>query len=177
MEFPQAGCWIRTQRLISNAAWGTFVAGYEKCHRAAMGLLRANAFAVVGAFLRCGDRGWRILRQAVSGTSRPVSSSHPPRAPFSHQKITWKPETQTVIYRSKPHHNTKRNFEIFKAADFIAALVDHIPPKSKHSVRYYGVYSNKNRGRMSRIPTRLVRAPKLDGPPIHSPRLPRPHPF
>ena len=142
-----------------------------------MGLLRANAFAVVGAFLRCGDRGWRILRQAVSGTSRPVSSSHPPRAPFSHQKITWKPETQTVIYRSKPHHNTKRNFEIFKAADFIAALVDHIPPKSKHSVRYYGVYSNKNRGRMSRIPTRLVRAPKLDGPPIHSPRLPRPHPF
>jgi hypothetical protein len=80
------------------------------------------------------------------------------RAPFSLQKITWKPETQTVIYRSKPHHNTKRNFEIFKAADFIAALVDHIPPKSKHTVRYYGVYSNKSRGQISRIPDRIVPA-------------------
>jgi hypothetical protein len=80
------------------------------------------------------------------------------RAPFSLQKITWKPETQTVIHRSKPHHNTKRNFEIYKATDFLAALVDHIPPKSKHTVRYYGVYSNKSRGQISRIPDRFVPA-------------------
>jgi hypothetical protein len=33
-------------------------------------------------------RGWRILRQSVRGASRPVNSSHPPRAPFSLQKIT-----------------------------------------------------------------------------------------
>jgi len=28
--------------------------------------------------------------------------------------------TQTEIYRSKCHHTTKRNFEIFKATDFLA---------------------------------------------------------
>ena len=45
------------------------------------------------------------------------------RHPFSLQKITWNPTTQTVIYRSKRHHTTKRNFEIFKAPDFIAAIL------------------------------------------------------
>jgi hypothetical protein len=33
----------------------------------------------------------------------------------SREKITWNATTKTVIYRSKRHHNTKRNFEIFKA--------------------------------------------------------------
>ena len=37
------------------------------------------------------------------------------RAPFSLQKITWKPETATVIYRSRRNWRTKRNFEVFKA--------------------------------------------------------------
>ena len=68
------------------------------------------------------------------------------RHPFSLQKITWNATTKTVIYRSKRHHNIKRNFEIFKAPDFIAAAVDHLPPKGQQTVRYYGVYSNKSRG-------------------------------
>ncbi|MEI6607965.1 MAG: transposase, partial [Verrucomicrobiota bacterium] len=59
------------------------------------------------------------------------------RHPFSLQKITWNATTQTVIYRSKRHHTTKRNFEIFKATDFLAAVIDHVPPKSNHTVRYY----------------------------------------
>ena len=42
------------------------------------------------------------------------------RHSFSLQKITWNPTTQTVIYRSKRHHTTKRNFEIFKAPEQIA---------------------------------------------------------
>jgi hypothetical protein len=68
------------------------------------------------------------------------------RHPFSLQKITWNATTKTVIYRSKRHHNTKRNFQIFKASDFIAAAIDHLPPKGQQTVRYYGVYSNKSRG-------------------------------
>lgn len=69
------------------------------------------------------------------------------RHPFSLQKITWNATSKTVIYRSKRHHNTKRNFEIFKAPDFIAAALLHLPPKGQQTVRYYGVYSNKVRGR------------------------------
>jgi hypothetical protein len=57
------------------------------------------------------------------------------------QKITWNPTSKTVIYRSKRHHNTKRNFEIFKAPDFIAAALLHLPPKGQQTVRYYGIYS------------------------------------
>ncbi|WP_424312790.1 transposase, partial [Haloferula sp.] len=45
------------------------------------------------------------------------------RHPFSLQKITWNATTKTVIYRSKRHHTTKRNFEVFKAPDFIAAIL------------------------------------------------------
>jgi hypothetical protein len=68
------------------------------------------------------------------------------RHPFSLQKITWNATSKTVIYRSKRHHNIKRNFQIFKAPDFIAAAIDHLPPKGQQTVRYYGVYSNKSRG-------------------------------
>ena len=68
------------------------------------------------------------------------------RHPFSLQKITWNESTKTVIYRSKRHHNTKRNFEIFTAPDFIAAALLHLPPKGFQTLRYYGVYSNKTRG-------------------------------
>jgi hypothetical protein len=81
------------------------------------------------------------------------------RHPFSLQKITWNASTQTVIYRSKRHYNTKRNFEIFKAPDFIAAVIDHLPPKGKQTVRYYGLYSNKTRGQQSLIPDRIIRPP------------------
>jgi hypothetical protein len=43
------------------------------------------------------------------------------RAPFSLQKIHWNPATKTVIYRSRRSWNTKRNFEVFPATDFLAA--------------------------------------------------------
>ena len=45
------------------------------------------------------------------------------RAPFSLQKITWNPDTKTVIYRSRRSWHTKRNFEVFKATDFLAAAI------------------------------------------------------
>lgn len=82
------------------------------------------------------------------------------RHPFSLQKITWNETTKTVIYRSKRHHNTKRNFEIFKAPDFIAAALLHLPPKGQQTVRYYGTYSNKTRGQTPLIPVRIIRPPE-----------------
>ena len=68
------------------------------------------------------------------------------RAPFSLEKMTWNESTQKVIYRSKRSWHTKQNFKIFSAVDFIAAVVEHIPPKGQQTVRYYGRYSNKSRG-------------------------------
>ena len=40
----------------------------------------------------------------------------------------------------------KRNFQVFTACDFIAAITQHIPDKRFQMVRYYGWYSNKMRG-------------------------------
>jgi hypothetical protein len=68
------------------------------------------------------------------------------RAPFSRQKIHWNPRTRTVIYCSRRSSRTKRNFEVFKAIDFLAAAINHIPPCGHQTIRYYGLYSNKRRG-------------------------------
>jgi len=57
------------------------------------------------------------------------------RDQFSLQKITWNPPSKIVIYRSKRHHTTKRNFEIFKAPYFIASAFLHFPPKGQ-TARY-----------------------------------------
>ena len=68
------------------------------------------------------------------------------RNPFSEQKMTYNEANGTVIYRSRMHAKTKRNFEIFSAEDFIAAVTQHIPDKGFQMVRYYGWYSNRARG-------------------------------
>ncbi len=100
--------------------------------------------------------GWKHSGFSLDAGEKPVAShdvegrrrlaEYLLRAPFSLEKITWKKETGTVIYRSKRSWNTKRNFEVFSATDFIAAAVEHIPPKNQHTVRYYGLYSNKRHG-------------------------------
>jgi uncharacterized protein YqjF (DUF2071 family) len=73
------------------------------------------------------------------------------RVPLSLLKMTWNAQTKTVLYRSSRNWNTKRNFELFSRADFIAALSKHIPPKSFRTIRYYGLYSNKSRGMRRKI--------------------------
>jgi hypothetical protein len=44
------------------------------------------------------------------------------------------------------HGGNKKNFEVFSAEEFIAAITQHIPDKSFQMVRYYGWYSNRSRG-------------------------------
>jgi len=45
------------------------------------------------------------------------------------------------------HLVLKRNFEVFSACDWLAALTAHIPNAGEHLVRYYGWYSNVSRGK------------------------------
>jgi len=37
-----------------------------------------------------------------------------------------------------------------KAIDFIAELTRHIPPKHKHLIRYYGLYSSRTKGKANK---------------------------
>ena len=48
------------------------------------------------------------------------------RAPFSLEKMSYDPETCTVIYRSRMHKTLKRNFQIMHGADWLAQLCAHI---------------------------------------------------
>ena len=61
--------------------------------------------------------------------------------------MRYHPTSRTVIYRSKMHRVLKRNFEVFPVLDWIAAVTAHIPNKGEHMLRYYGWFSNVNRGR------------------------------
>jgi hypothetical protein len=69
------------------------------------------------------------------------------RNPFSMEKLTYNEQTGMVIYHSKmTHGRNKKNFDVFDAEEFIAAITQHIPQKSFQMVRYYGWYSNRSRG-------------------------------
>ena len=68
------------------------------------------------------------------------------RNPFSERKMDYNAQNGTVIYRSRMNAKTRRNFEIFTAEEFIAAITQHIPDKGFQMVRYYGWYSNRARG-------------------------------
>ena len=48
------------------------------------------------------------------------------------------------------HGNNKKNFEVFTAEEFIAAVTQHIPNKHFQMVRYYGFYSNRSRGQRNK---------------------------
>jgi len=73
------------------------------------------------------------------------------RNPFSEEKMSYNEENGTVIYRSRMHAKTKRNFEVFSAEDFIAAITQHIPEKGFQMVRYYGWYRNRARGERAKV--------------------------
>jgi hypothetical protein len=63
------------------------------------------------------------------------------RNTFSVEKMHYNENTGTVIYHSKMSHgNNKKNFEVYSAEEFIAAITQHIPDKSFQMIRYYGWY-------------------------------------
>ena len=89
------------------------------------------------------------------------------RNPFSVEKMTLESPGDIVIYRSRLNAKINRNFEVFTATDFLAAITQHIPDKGAQMVRYYGWYSNKMRGvRQRGLPPELVvRRPGVSPPP------------
>ena len=51
------------------------------------------------------------------------------------------------MYRSKLHATLKRDFKVMPgAAAWLKLLLQHVPDRGEHRVRYYGWYSNRSRG-------------------------------
>ena len=83
------------------------------------------------------------------------------RSPFSQQKMTYREDTKTVLYRSKMNPTLKRNFALFPVLDWIAEITTHIPDKREQLVHYYGTYSNVSRRRWSHFIQKVYEADPL----------------
>jgi hypothetical protein len=84
---------------------------------------------------------------ALSQKARVNLSQYIVRHPVSLQKILYARSNGTIIYKTKYNEYWKENIKLFKANDFIAELTQHIPPKHKHLIRYYGLYSSRTKGK------------------------------
>ena len=88
----------------------------------------------------------RVRTKAVDAKGRQRLARYMIRCPFSLEKMRYDTESGMVIYRSKPHATLKRNYQLMPAIKWLRLLMNHIPDKCEHLVRYYGYYSNRSRG-------------------------------
>jgi hypothetical protein len=72
------------------------------------------------------------------------------RYPVSLQKILCACSDSTIICKTKYNVHWKDNIKLFKVTDFIAELTQHIPPKHKHLIRYYGLCSSRTKRKTSK---------------------------
>jgi len=72
------------------------------------------------------------------------------RATFALEKTEYIPPPRRgmVVYRSKMHRSLKRNYQVMPGAQWLALLLQHVPDKGEHQVRYYGWYSIRRRGKV-----------------------------
>jgi len=69
------------------------------------------------------------------------------RNPYSLKKIHYIKEKEQVLYLTQYNPHIGDNIKLFPVLDFIAELTQHIPPKGKHLIRYYGIYSSRTMGK------------------------------
>jgi hypothetical protein len=100
------------------------------------------------------DSGTRIY----DDKARESLSQYIVRAPVSLEKIVWEKKTDTVVWKSPVKGPHKGKEKYFSGPDFIARLTLHIPPKGKHLVRRYGIYSSRARGTWKKRPALHKRA-------------------
>jgi hypothetical protein len=140
---------------------GVFTPLPEAKLRALRDLFRAKVFrllvqrkllspALVHKFMQWKHSGFNLFRgDPVEGTHRAELeklAQYILRHSFSVEKMTYIAQSSRVIYHSRLNPTTRRNFEVFTATDFLAAITQHIPEKGAQTVKYYGYYSNKTRG-------------------------------
>ena len=91
------------------------------------------------------DNGIRIEKNNAKG--REAIAQYIARNTINQEKIRYQLDTGRVIYHYKMSKGkNKKNFGVYDAEAFIAALTQHIPDRSFQMLRYYGFYSNKSRG-------------------------------
>ena len=96
------------------------------------------------------DNGVRIKRDDTKG--REAIAQYIIRNVFNIKKVNFVEKTQKVIYQGRMKKGKNRkNFEVYSALEFIAAITQHIPNKFSQLTRYFGFYSNKSRGLCAKV--------------------------
>ncbi len=96
------------------------------------------------------DNGERIKKEDKEGNE--AVAQYMMRNILNLENINYIEKTGKVIYHTvmqKGKH--KKNFIVYTAEEFIAAITQHIPKKSFQTIRYYGWYSNKSRGLRAKV--------------------------
>jgi hypothetical protein len=88
----------------------------------------------------------RIRSKAADANGRQRLARYMIRCPFALEKMRYDRKSGMVIYRSRLHATLKRNYQLMPALKWLRLLMNHIPDKYEHLVRYYGYYSNRSRG-------------------------------
>jgi len=87
------------------------------------------------------ESGTRVLDQPT----REALSQYLVRAPLSLRRIRWDEQQDTVTWSASPSGFFKGSIRHYSSLDFIAQVTLHIPPRGKHLVRRYGLYSSAGR--------------------------------
>ena len=88
----------------------------------------------------------RVRSKAADANGRQRLARYMIRCPFALEKMRYDDSSGMVIYRSRLHATLKRNYQLMPALKWLRMLMNHIPDKYEHLVRYYGDYSNRSRG-------------------------------
>jgi hypothetical protein len=102
------------------------------------------------------DSGTRIYDE----DARRSLSQYIVRAPLSLTSIHWDQDRDTVTWKAPQKGYFKGKERHFSCLDFIAQLTLHIPPRGRHLLRRYGLYSSRGRGTWKDRPALASRAPQ-----------------
>jgi len=86
----------------------------------------------------------RIQSKAADAEGRQRLARYLIRCLFALNKMSYDHKSGMVIYRSKMHSTLKRNYQLMPALKWLRLLMNHIPDKYEHLIRYYDYYSNRS---------------------------------
>jgi hypothetical protein len=97
---------------------------------------------------------------AGSSRTREALAEYIARAPVSLKKLVVEDHAATVLYYSAYNPYFRANAKLFRASDFIAELLQHLPDSRIRLIRRYGLYSSRSRGTWLRKPHLVRLAPE-----------------
>jgi len=101
-----------------------------------------------------------VRNPAGSSRTREALSQHIARAPVSLKKLVVEDHAAAVLYYSAYNPYFRTNLKVFRATDFIAELLQHLPGSRVRLIRRYGLYSSRSRGTWLRNPYLVRLAPE-----------------